>query len=549
MKKLAFLFLMLLGTGGSLFAQNSPFSFQVLSGSGRPIAGASITVCLVGAAGVPCSPTSSIYATASSVIPLTQPILTDAFGNFSAFAPPGNYEYTISGTAIGPTTAIPFTVSCQPGISCVSANANNAFTGANTMGKLNAIRYVDGVQFTTIDLAVADCAGVPCTVIIPSTYAGAESSHLVTSTLGYTFYKPVANESVFDNRYATGTSRPNYSYSFNGQNLGQLSRYGVTQSCASAVDSCVGATITNFISGTMPANNGTQTGAVSIAAVTGTITRGASLARVVAHEGYVSLDATVADTPFADVRGFSSSINIDRSTSVQGTVTAAGYTAAAHTNISTSGATIQFAYGFDGQLQTVGTSRNYSYHSVGNFLFENQASIWAVDSGGTQRQMYLFRSDNGIDFQPLADASGWNWKTQGGAGLFGVNSNNIVSRVQHQFNAGTLIGGGISTTAPSSGNTGFQHKRFAGNLGGTCPTAAAIGAPCTSGNINWVAAFADNNYTVTCSLVGAMTAQPHIVSVSYQAAGVGITITIAADTAAAANVAPTGFTDCVAVHD
>jgi len=95
----------------------------------------------------------------------------------------------------------------------------------------------------------------------------------------------------------------------------------------------------------------------------------------------------------------------------------------------------------------------------------------------------------------------------------------------------------------------IQKVRFAGNLGGTCPTAAAIGAPCTSGNINWITAFADNNYTVTCSLVGVMTGQPHVVSVSYQAAGAGITVTIAADTAAAANVAPTGFTDCIAVHD
>jgi len=72
-------------------------------------------------------------------------------------------------------------------------------------------------------------------------------------------------------------------------------------------------------------------------------------------------------------------------------------------------------------------------------------------------------------------------------------------------------------------------------------SAAAIGATCTSGNINWTTAFADNSYTVVCTLSTAMTGQPHIVSTSYQAGGVGITITIAADTAAAANVAPTGF--------
>src|ERR1700676_5338599 len=95
----------------------------------------------------------------------------------------------------------------------------------------------------------------------------------------------------------------------------------------------------------------------------------------------------------------------------------------------------------------------------------------------------------------------------------------------------------------------IQTARFTGNLGGTCPTAAAIGAACTSVNLNWGSAFADNNYTPTCSLLGAMTGQPHIVSLAYQAAGVGITITIAADTAVATNIAPTGIVSCIAVHD
>lgn len=329
-----------------------------------------------------------------------------------------------------------------------------SFQGPISAGNINGKRIVDGVRFSTIDTAVADCGSAPCNVEIPWTYAGLESSHLVTSTLGYIFYKPVANETVIDNRYITGTSRPNYSYTFNGQNLGQLSRFGVTQSCSSPLDSCVGATITNFISNTMPLNNGTQTGMVSIAAVTGSITRGASGARVAAHEGYVSLSATSADTPFADVRGFTSSINIDRATSVQGAVTAAGYTAAAHTNISTSGATIGNAYGFDGQLQTVGTSRNYSYHSVGNFLFENGAAIDAVDSGGTPQHILTFRGDNGIDIQPLCDSCGFNFKTQNGTGLFTVTSANIVSRIAHVFSTSISINGGSSLATSNQSGTG-----------------------------------------------------------------------------------------------
>lgn len=104
----------------------------------------------------------------------------------------------------------------------------------------------------------------------------------------------------------------------------------------------------------------------------------------------------------------------------------------------------------------------------------------------------------------------------------------------------------VVNTGVSQGS-GFKHKRFAGALGGGCPTAAAIGAACTSGALAWATAFADANYTVQCSLVNTMTGQPHVVSITKIAASV--TVTIAADTAAAADVAAGGEVDCTAVHD
>jgi len=85
---------------------------------------------------------------------------------------------------------------------------------------------------------------------------------------------------------------------------------------------------------------------------------------------------------------------------------------------------------------------------------------------------------------------------------------------------------------------GMQHHR--GPVG--CATAAAPAAACTSGPQSWAVAFPDTNYSVSCTLEG-VTGQPHIVSVSKSAGG--FTLTIAADTAAAA----TASYDCVAMHD
>lgn len=119
----------------TVHAQNAPYHDQVLSGAGRPIAGALITVCAVGATGVPCLPTVQIYGSSDNSKPLTQPIQTDGYGNFSFYAPPGNYEYTVSGTLVGPTSAIPFTVPCQPGVSCAALASNNAFTAPNSFAQ------------------------------------------------------------------------------------------------------------------------------------------------------------------------------------------------------------------------------------------------------------------------------------------------------------------------------------------------------------------------------------------------------------------------------
>jgi len=80
MKKLL-LFLAILSPS-VLFAQGSQYENILLGPSGRPLAGASITVCALGATGIPCSPTITIYSDPGLSVPITNPTKTDSLGNW-----------------------------------------------------------------------------------------------------------------------------------------------------------------------------------------------------------------------------------------------------------------------------------------------------------------------------------------------------------------------------------------------------------------------------------------------------------------------------------
>jgi len=98
-----------------------------------------------------------------------------------------------------------------------------------------------------------------------------------------------------------------------------------------------------------------------------------------------------------------------------------------------------------------------------------------------------------------------------------------------------------------------QHPRFAyativyevQQLGAaTTATAASIGATATD-TLTWAIPFSDNNYVVSCSLVGTATAVPGPAQFTHTSAAV--TLTHAALTAAAASNAAPG-TECTGIH-
>ena len=72
--------------------------------NGRPIAGATVTICQSGATGSPCSPLAAIYTDATLTVPTANPFQTDGLGNYHFYALPGRYVVQISGAGINTYT-------------------------------------------------------------------------------------------------------------------------------------------------------------------------------------------------------------------------------------------------------------------------------------------------------------------------------------------------------------------------------------------------------------------------------------------------------------
>lgn len=319
---------------------------------------------------------------------------------------------------------------------------------ATAGGSFAAIYYAGPGTTPSIDSQVTACGSNACTVIISPTYTGPESSNL-TDTGTYKVYAGPTNVTIIDNRQNTTMGGSNaYPISYGGRALGQLAGLGINKNCGSPTDSCMGTTSTGFITGTMPSNGGSQEGSGSIALAYGNVIVGATGARILGHESYVALQAISSDAPWIAAYGDHSTVNIDRTLTQQGAITASAYHAGGNQNVSTHGATFVNSYGFDAQAQTAGTTRNYSYHSDGNWLSENNTFFDAVDSSGTPRHVFKFDLGNTVLFQPLNDSQGFSFATQGGSQLFGITSSGLFTglRLNSSIATGTAPFSIASTT-------------------------------------------------------------------------------------------------------
>ncbi|MBZ5701469.1 MAG: hypothetical protein LAN84_06450 [Acidobacteriia bacterium] len=81
-------------------AQGSRKDDLVLNARGLPLAGATVRVCAMPAAGQPCTPLALIYSDAALTQALANPTATDGLGNYYFYAAPGKYMIEISGSGI-----------------------------------------------------------------------------------------------------------------------------------------------------------------------------------------------------------------------------------------------------------------------------------------------------------------------------------------------------------------------------------------------------------------------------------------------------------------
>jgi hypothetical protein len=133
--------------GGILQGPSTIFGPQ-----GQFKAGITVTVCALGSTvtGGLCAPqeidTNCCFTDQSLTVHVTQPILTDAFGNVNVFAAPGTYLVSLSGGNTLPVTQV-WTVACVPAnlsnCGALLGQANN-WTAPQLFSNLNNVLYVGG---------------------------------------------------------------------------------------------------------------------------------------------------------------------------------------------------------------------------------------------------------------------------------------------------------------------------------------------------------------------------------------------------------------------
>ena len=139
MKKLLLLFAVICPS--VLFAQGSQYQSILLGPTGRPLAGAQITVCSFGSTGIPCQNSISIYSDPALSVPISNPTSSDSLGNWEFWAAPGNYVYTVTGPGI--TQSGPFTISVPCNASSPSCSVTTStFASLPVSPSLNALAIV-----------------------------------------------------------------------------------------------------------------------------------------------------------------------------------------------------------------------------------------------------------------------------------------------------------------------------------------------------------------------------------------------------------------------
>jgi hypothetical protein len=164
------------------FAQGVRYDDVVLLDSGRPVQGASITVCASGSSGTPCTPTTSIFSDLALGSPITQPgFQSGAQGNFFFYAACGKYDISFSGNGL--TSRTKKDVQLGP---CGSFNAT-----------LKRVTESQGTALTSGRFALSGAWGTTASVLSISGTDGAFSFRILASGTGQSV-NPIATVTFAD---------------------------------------------------------------------------------------------------------------------------------------------------------------------------------------------------------------------------------------------------------------------------------------------------------------------------------------------------------------
>jgi hypothetical protein len=111
-------------------AQSSRKDDIVFNSRGIPLAGATIRVCTMPAAGQPCTPLAAIYSDSALTQALANPTTTDGLGNYFFYALPGKYMIEVSGPSI--------TTKQIPNVILPSDPSSPTFSSVSSTGPISA---------------------------------------------------------------------------------------------------------------------------------------------------------------------------------------------------------------------------------------------------------------------------------------------------------------------------------------------------------------------------------------------------------------------------
>jgi hypothetical protein len=195
---------------------------------------------------------------------------------------------------------------------------------------------------------------------------------------------------------------------------------------------------------------------------------------------------------------------------------------------------------------TLFTENGLNADEVGDIRMEsgsgNFANETCYSTSGSNNIIRLTCDGNLTGITAVSDTGGWNIFDLNTVGTptLGTISANSQYRYVNSANGGNILGVSQLTlnTGVSKDGGGFKHKRVA-----SCTTAASGNATCAT-TVTWTTAFADANYTLSCTLIG-----PGTAFVLESGTPVAASATVTIMNAPGSTTAASGTLDCVAVHD